>query len=202
MRTQYFNDEAEWMIARRGKITGTRVSDVTPKAKGTGEKKGFYEIVAEMVSVVPEGEDLEKPMERGKRLEQEAMKRFMIEKGLMVDTSLVLWLRDDDERIAVSPDGIIAPNQAVEVKCLSSANHIEAWFSQKIPSEYEDQARQYFVVNPDLQKLYFVFYDPRIPCKDFFIIEKDRDEAEVTSYLEMERLALLKIESYVARLKA
>ena len=52
MKIQLFNDEDEalWMIARRGKITGTRASDVTPKKTGKGEKKGIYEIVALLFS--------------------------------------------------------------------------------------------------------------------------------------------------------
>lgn len=202
MKVQHFDDRDEWMIARRGKITGSRLGDVTPKAKGKGEKKGVYEIVAEMLAVIPEGDDLEKPMDRGHRLEQEAINRFIVENAVHVNTDLVIWMRDDDERIAVSPDGTISNLQAVEVKCLNSASHVEAWLTQEIPSEYKEQALQYFVVCDKLEKLHFVFYDPRIPCKDFFVIVIERDEAEVTKYLEMERLALLRIESYVARLKA
>jgi hypothetical protein len=46
-------------------------------------------------------------MDRGKRLEDEAIERFAKETGKKVNTDLVLWMRDDDENIAVSPDGSI-----------------------------------------------------------------------------------------------
>jgi predicted phage-related endonuclease len=200
MKVQTFTDRDSWLIARRGKITGTRLKDIINK-RGTGKKKGFYEIIAERVAVVPDGEDLEKPMDRGHRLEEEAIQRFSIEYALMVDTELVMWMRDDDENIAVSPDGTVSEEAAVEVKCLNSASHIEAWLTKEIPSEYAEQVMQYFVVNPKLKKLYFVFYDPRIPCRDFFVIEVKRNEEEVTKYLECERIALLEINEIVEKLQ-
>jgi predicted phage-related endonuclease len=202
MKILHFDDRDEWLSARRGKITGTRVADIRPKTKGEGEKKGIYEMVAEIVAEIPENTDLEKPMDRGRRLEQEAINRFMVEKGVGVNTDLVIWQRDDDDRIAISPDGTISNSEAVEVKCLNSASHIEAWLTGKIPSEYQDQMKQYFVVNSKLKKLHIVFYDPRIPCKDFFIIEKLKDEEEIEKTLEMERTELKKIGELVARLKA
>jgi hypothetical protein len=39
------NGEKEWMQARLGRVTGTRASDLVVK-RGTGKKKGFWEIIA------------------------------------------------------------------------------------------------------------------------------------------------------------
>ena len=84
--------------------------------------------------------------------------------------------------------------EAVECKCLSSASFIEALVTREIPSEYEHQVLQYFVVNEDLEKLYFVFYDPRMP-KDLFWIEKTRVELleEIQYYLDLERRVLAEV---------
>ena len=133
-------------------------------------------------------------MDRGLRLEDDALQRFAKESGKKVENELVIWAREDDPNIAISPDGTIGETEAVECKCLSSARHIEAWLTKEVPSEYEMQAFQYFIVNDKLQTLYFCFYDPRMP-KDFFYLTIKRSEIQeqVGMYLALEREALAKI---------
>lgn len=198
MKTIAFETREEWLEARRGKITGSRLKDIVMK-RGNGHKMGFYELIAERLAVAP---DEENPMDRGLRLEEEAMARFVKETGKKVDTSLVIWAREDNESIAVSPDGFIGKNEAVEVKCLSSASHIKTWLTKKVPDDYEMQRLQYFIVNEKLTKLYFAFYDPRIPCKDFFVFEIKREEVqqEIDEYLAFEKSILLEVDEVVNEL--
>jgi len=170
-----FETKEEWLNARRGKITGSRLKDIIVK-RGTGQKIGFYELIAERLAIEPDTED---PMARGTRLEPEAIERFEKETGKKVDTSLVIWSREDNENIALSPDAFIGKTEAVECKCLSSARHLEAYLTQKIPSEYEYQKLQYFIVNDKLETLYFVFFDPRILSKPYFVIEVKRTDIEL-----------------------
>uniref|UniRef100_A0A6H1ZHP0 Putative exonuclease n=1 Tax=viral metagenome TaxID=1070528 RepID=A0A6H1ZHP0_9ZZZZ len=167
MKIQHFDNEAEWLAARLGKITGSRLKDIIVK-RGTGKKIGFYELIAERIGLPADGEN---PMDRGHRLEEEAIERFEKMTDKKVDCSLVLWVSDNNENIALSPDGVIGEIEAVEVKCLSSARHIEAYLTGEIPEEYRYQGLQYFIVNEKLEKLHFCFYDPRLKVKDFFIIE-------------------------------
>jgi predicted phage-related endonuclease len=93
-----------------------------------------------------------------------------------------LCVSDFNEDIALSPDGLIKNGkkytEAVECKCLGSAWHLKAIIEKELPSDYELQVLQYFIVNEDLEKLYFVFYDPRIICKPYFCIEITRDEVK------------------------
>ncbi len=142
-------------------------------------------------------------MERGTRLEDEAVARFVKETGKEVNTDLVIWSRDDNDSIAVSPDGSIEKeNAAVEAKCLSSARHIEAFLTQEVPDEYKMQGIQYFIVNEELSKLYFVFYDPRIPVKDYFTIVLTRDDlqVEIDEYLEYQTRILKEVDEIVNQL--
>jgi len=196
MKVKKFNCEEEWMSAREGIITGTKLKGLLPKKNGNGYRVGFYQLIAERIAVPPSNEN---PMDRGKRLEEIAIEEFEKKTGKKVNKDLVIWYRDDDERIAISPDGFIGKKEAIEVKCLSSAQFIEAWLTKKIPAEYEAQVIQYFIVNEDLQKLYFTFYDPRMP-KPLFWIEVKREEVQdkVNEYLELEREALRKIEQIEA----
>jgi hypothetical protein len=190
MKILKFDNEQEWLDARRGKITGTRLKDLIVK-RGNGRKKGFYEIIAERVAI-PKSE--ENVMDRGKRLEVEAIERFEKETGKKVNKDLVLVCRDDNEDIAYSPDGFIGKTETIEAKCLNSASHIEALLTGKIPSEYEEQTIQPFIVNDKLKKLHFVFYDPRMP-KDFFYFTINRKDVKdkVQEYFEIEKQALVEI---------
>src|ERR1017187_7907454 len=125
MKTLTFENRDEWLSARRGKITGTRLKDIIVK-RGTEKKIGFFEVLAERLSTDPYGEAIaETPMERGTRLEPEAIGKFEEDKNVEVDKSLVMWVREENENVAISPDGFIGDAVAVESKCLSSARHIE-----------------------------------------------------------------------------
>ena len=191
MKTKKFKSEEEWLEARRGLISGTKLKDILPKQRGNGYRAGFYEIIAERVAIPATQEGA---MDRGKRLEEEAIEEFEKETKKKVNKDLVIWYRDDEENISISPDGYIGKKEAIEVKCLSSARHIEAWLTNEIPSEYDAQVIQYFIVNEDLQKLYFMFYDPRMP-KSLFWMEVKRGEVKdkVDEYLKLEIEALKKI---------
>lgn len=177
MKRKHFDKNSdEWLEWRKGKITGSRLKDIVVK-RGTKMKLGFYEIIAERLAV-PHELDNETAIERGHILEPEAIDNFTSITGLEVNTDCGVWISDDNDFIAISPDGEIDENQAVEVKCLSSAKHLEAFFTQKVPSEYEEQMMQYFLVNEKLQILYFVFYDPRIPAKSLHYLTINREDIE------------------------
>lgn len=198
MKLSKFETKEEWMLARQSKITGSKLKDIIVK-RGTGKKKGYYQLIADRLAVTPDGEN---PMERGNRLEKEAIDRFVKETGKEVNTDLVIFSRDDNENIAFSPDGYIGDNEVVEVKCLNSASHIEAWLTKEVPDEYADQVIQPFIVNDTLTTLYLAFYDPRIPCKDFFFLTINRNDVQkkVEEYLDYQRKTLAEIDEIVLQL--
>lgn len=179
-----FSSEEEWMDGRRGKITGTRLGKLISK-RDKKKLKGFYEVIAERVAIPASNEPV---MDRGRRLETEALERFEKETGKKVNKDLVIISRDENENIAYSPDGFIGKTETVEVKCLNSASHIEAWLTKEIPSEYYEQTIQPFIVNNSLKTLYFVFYDPRLPKIDFFFFEVRRSDIkkEIAEFLALE----------------
>lgn len=193
-----FENEEDWKQARLGKVTGTRLKDLVVK-RGTARKLGFYELIAERLAI-PDGYD--NPMERGKALEKDAIRRFEQETGKKIEDGLVIWTRDDNDSIAISPDGYTEDlKEAVEVKCLGSAYHIKAIIENKIPSDYDEQIIQYFIVNDDLETLYFVMYDPRL-VKDYisFVVTRDEVASIVSEYIELERTTLEEVERYVNEL--
>lgn len=177
------------------------------KLQGELDKKlGFYELVAQRLSVKEDEFDgyipNETPMDRGTRLQKKAIEKFTETTGKKVDDKLTLWTREDNESIAISPDGSVGETEAVETKCLASARHIQAYLTNQIPEEYEFQKLQYFIVNEKLETLYFCFYDPRIPCKDFFYIKVERKdcEADIQTYLDYQIRELKVVDEIVAKL--
>ncbi len=198
MLQRNYENREEWLAGRRGKITGSRLKDIVVK-RGTGKKIGFYELIAERLGI---SADDESAMDRGTRLEPEAIAKYAEVTKQEVDTSLVIWMREDNESIAISPDGFIGDTKAVECKCLSSARHIEAFLTQAIPDEYEFQKLQYFIVNDKLEELDFAFYDPRLLAKPFFVITVKRAEVQeqVAEFLEYQRKTIEEVNEIVNKL--
>jgi len=191
------NNEEKWLEARKNKVTGTFLGKILSQKDSGKPKVGFYQMIADRVALPADGTN---PMERGRRLENEALARFEKETGKKVNKDLILCMSDENEAMAYSPDGLIGQTAGVEVKCLNSVAHIEAWLTQKIPSEYYFQTIQPFIVNPKLKTLYFVYYDPRIPAKDFFYLTIQRDEALVEKYKAEELRILAEVERIVLEL--
>lgn len=206
MKAVRFDNREAWLNWRLGKVTGSALKDVVNMRDGA-TKTGIYRAAAQSIigSAAIAEDDLTamQAMERGIRLEPEALERFTRETGKKVDNSLIGWERDDDMRMAVSPDGVIGKTQAAEVKCLLSPKHLEALYTQSIPKNtggYWEQLLQYFIVNEKLQRLYYIFYHPDFPAPlDFFYITITRKELkdDIEKYLEAEREAVGKIREIV-----
>lgn len=187
----------EWENSRKGRITGTKLADLVVK-RGFGRKLGFYSLLADKLAVDDSGAS-DDPMERGHDLEQTAIDLFSEKTGKKVER-VGLCLSDKNENIALSPDGLIKVKgkykEAVEVKALSASRHLQAMFENKIPSEYEFQVLQYFIVCEDLQTLYFVFYDPRITAKPIFWLEARREDLleDIEAYTEYQEKVLKELD--------
>lgn len=199
MKTIKFKDRETWLAYRQGKISGTKLKNVIT-LRGNSVKKGFWELIAERLSTPADAED---PMERGLRLEEQAIKLFTKETKKKVNNSLIIWVADEDPNMILSPDGIIGKTEALENKCLSSASHIEALITQKIPQDYEFQVLQYFIINEKLKKLYFCFYDPRVIVKPFFYLTINRGSLvdDIIKYKQEQINILTEVDRIVAQLK-
>ena len=152
-------------------------------------KKHYYELIAERVArpITPNDyiEELNgEPFSmaaRGHILEPIALEAFAKKTGKTLDAESVVWVSDDNDDIYISPDGTITSHdgkvrEAVEVKCLNSAEIIEAYLTQKYPAEYYPQILKYFIVNQDLEVLYLVLYTDVIPGLETQIFMITRDE--------------------------
>lgn len=216
------------MEMRRSKITGKSSKTIKPlsrgKAKGQVDSAvGFWQLLAGKLAIQKDGED---PKVRGERLEPVALNLLAERYGLSMNVEPGMWLSDDHEDIAITPDGAEdapEPTWAAEVKALDSALHLkfvvrdvrarqsEAYKPiDSVPDEFtscfKEQCIQYFVVNERLQTLYFVFYDDRIALDKyaFHVITINRedvaDEIQAQKYTQLD--ALNQVNALIAEMTA
>lgn len=166
----------EWNDMRRGKVTGTILSRVLGGKKT--RESAFYEILAGRITE-SDGYDDESAMARGTRLESEARSLFEKKTGKKVE-QVGFVIADWHPNVGYSPDGLIKVGKKyledIEIKCLSSANHVRAMLTKKVPDDYLEQIIIGFMVNDEMKRRHVVFYDPRITVKPYFVITIDREE--------------------------
>ncbi len=197
---EHEQNSEKWLDQRIGKITGSKVGDLISKKDGSLKKAGLYAFIAEQIAT--QEDDGENPMDRGHRLEQEAIEEYEKYTGKKTE-KVGICVREDNEKIAISPDRLSDNRKlGVEVKCLSSAKHIQTIVENRIPSEYEEQMLQYFVVGDGIECVDFVFYDPRVSVKPLNIITHYREDytEEIKSQLENERKIVTEIENIITKL--
>lgn len=152
-------------------------------------KKRYYTMLAELVArpLTPNdyadklnGEPYS-PMARGHILEPQAADAFEKATGKKLDEDSVIWVRDSNKNSYISPDRTITSKdgkvrEAVEIKCFYSDTVLEIWKTGKIPEEYMPQIAKYFMVNEDLETLYWVVYTDLIPGLELQIFTVKRDD--------------------------
>lgn len=190
----------EWHQWRKGKITGTTLKDImgTPKKR----EDALYEIIAERLTVgVEDSENYENAMDRGLRLESDAVSAFELETGKSVE--VIGGAEDDkDPMIANSPDGLIGETEAIEIKCLAAKNHVKMWLKNEVPDDYKWQVVQYFVVNEKLERLYFVGYHPDVTMHQLNIIIVTREKIldEIKKAVVGQKQFLLEVDNIIKKL--
>ena len=152
---------------------------------------------------IPEGATYS-AMLRGQILEEEARDLISEKLGKRIIPGRV-WQSDVNEYMICSPDGEIVDDtgkvsEAVEIKCLDSWKVVKAYYEKRPPLEYEAQIIQYFLVNENLQKLYFciysdVFTNPDLGLQIFELKREDyREKIELTGRVQNATLGLVERE--------
>lgn len=167
------------------------------------KKMGYYELMAERLAVPEEGaEPNETPIQRGTRLEPEAIEKFAEMTGKNLKNDEIIWISDIHPSITYSPDGVESEEEIAEAKCLSSAMHLYIYFEKDIPVEYQRQNIQAFIANEKLQTLHFVCYDPRIPSLPlhFITVTREQLEGEIKRHTEYQLQVLKMLEEDIVSL--
>lgn len=194
----------EWFAARLGKVTASRIADVTAKTRtGWGASRANYaaELIAERLTGVRADTYTNAGMQWGTEKEPEARIAYSFYTGN--DVEEVGFIEHPTiEMCGASPDGLVAPLGLVEIKCPATSTHIDTLLgTSAIPDKYDVQMQWQMACTG---RLYcdFVSYDPRMPeTMRIFIQRVPRDDARIA---ELERLVatfLAEVEDKVAALR-
>jgi putative phage-type endonuclease len=182
----------EWFAERAGKATASRIADIIAKTKtGWGASRANYaaQLVAERLTGQVQESFSNAAMKWGTDMEPEARSAYAFHSNVTVgEIGFVPHPRIPMS--GASPDGLVADNGLVEIKCPNTASHIETLLGQNVPAKYLTQM-QWQMACTDRSFCDFVSYDPRLPeTMRLFVRRVPRDQGVIRE-LETEVSAFL-----------
>ncbi len=195
----------EWKAARLGKVTASRVADVVARTK-TGWGASRANLMAMLICERLTGQSQDGYTNDAMRwgIETEPQARDAYAFWMDYDVEQVGFI--DHPRIAMSgasPDGLIGDDGLVEIKCPSSATHIDFLLSGQIPDKYVKQM-MWQMACTGREWVDYVSFDPRLPVdlrikinRVYRVAKMIQDlENDVTSFLsevDMKIQSLMKL---------
>ena len=193
----------EWLLARCGKVTASRVADIMAKTKsGYSASRGNYmaELVCERLTGVPTDTFKSAAMEWGTAQEPHARAAYEAVGGVLVE-EVGFVPHPSIPDAGASPDGLVGAVGLIEIKCPYTATHIETLLSGKVPDRYNTQM-QWQMACTGRTWCDYVSYDPRMPENmRLFLARVFRDQSAILA-METEVLTFIhELTDKVAALK-
>jgi hypothetical protein len=126
---------------RVGKVTASRLADVVARTKaGYSASRGNYlaQLVAERLTGRQLDGYLSPAMQWGVEMEGEARAAYAFFANVEVEPAS-FCLHPTIEMAGATPDGLIAPDGLVELKCPTTVTHLETVMTGRIPDRYQVQ---------------------------------------------------------------
>ena len=196
--------DEEWIAARLGKVTASRISDVTAKTKsGWSETRANY--MADLITERLTGKQAERyvtaAMLRGTETEAEARAAYQFERGTLVQTTGF----HDHPSISMagaSPDGFVGQDGGIEAKCPDTKTHINYLLGASIPGAYVGQM-QFQMAVTGRAWLDWISYDNRLPeSMQLHIRRVHRDDKFIANIEAQVREFLSELDAKLAALTA
>lgn len=165
---------AEWLQARTGRITASRMGDVLnflrqSKADAEagivneGAKRIGYraELIAERLTAVPADHYVSKPMQFGADYEGDARRAYELKAEVMVDQTGFVR-HPAFEFAGASPDGLVGDEGGIELKVPKTETHLSYLLADVVPEEYKGQMYLGMIC---CERWWWDFcsFDPRLP---------------------------------------
>lgn len=182
----------EWVEARLGKVTASRVADVVARTKtGWGASRANYaaELIAERLTGVPAEKYTNGAMAWGTNNEADARVAYEWISGKSV--ALAGFIPHPRIPMAgASPDGFVGLGGLLELKCPQTATHLETLLSDGVADRYVKQM-QFQMACTDAKWCDFASYDPRLPEGMRLFIKRVERDNKLIADLEKEVIAFL-----------
>lgn len=194
----------EWHLARVGRITASNAWKLfakTQKGLPTADYESYkWQLVAERLTGCPTDTFVNAAMQWGTDQEPAARAFFaelneveVVEVGFMDHPAIPY--------VGCSPDGLIAHDGLLEIKCPTRRAFLETMLSGEPPKNYFLQVQfQLWVTERDWGKL--AFYDPRMPEEyQFFQYHIDADHEAIKQLEEAAITINAEVENILTNLK-
>jgi putative phage-type endonuclease len=192
----------EWHAARAGSLGASQVADAIAKTKaGYGASRANLRarLVAERLTGQPQDTFSNAAMDWGREKEAEARAAY----AFLHDRDVVeigIALHPAITGTHASPDGLVADDGLVEIKCPNTSTHIDALKSKCVPGKYVTQM-QWQMACTGRAWCDFVSYDPRLPIEmQVFVTRIARDDALIGNLETEVRTFLAEVDADVLAL--
>lgn len=194
----------EWLEARLGKATSSRLSDIMTRTKsgyGAGRKNYTAELICERMTGNGNEHFVSKEMAWGTETEPVARTEYEIATGSTV-REVGFVQHPTIEMSGGSPDGLVGEDGIIEIKCPNTATHIATILSGSADSKYIKQM-QWNMECTGRRWCDFVSYDPRMPeGLQLFISRVDRDDEFLKEAREEVVSFLAELDEMIEKLRA
>lgn len=205
MKANVEQESQDWMLARAGKFTASRASDLMAKTK-SGPSASRGNLIALLAVERLTGQCVETyqnaAMQRGIETEAEARDAYSFAKGVAV-MPVGFVPSDSLPNTGCSPDGLVGDDGLVEIKCPASiAKHLAALRSGEHAKEYRWQLQHQLLVT-GRQWVDAASYDPRFPDGlQLAVVRVERDEAAIAELAAEITAADAEVSALVAELQS
>ena len=198
----------EWLKARAGKVTASKIGDVMAKIKsGEAAARKDYraQIVAEILTGNPQGSTFtNEEMRWGTDNEPLARAEYETAKGVMVD-QVGFVVHPTIDRAGCSPDGLVealvGDAGLVEIKCPKTATHLTYLLDGRVPSQYQPQMLWQMACT-EAAWCDFVSFDPRLPEDlQLFVVRFKRDDERIKEMEAEVNLFLSEVDEILTKLR-
>lgn len=179
MTEELIQGSNEWLSARCGSLGASRIHDALAKTKtgwGASRDNIMAELITERLTGVSAPSFVNAAMQWGIEHEPDARLAYQFMRDVEV-VQVGLIKHPSINGAHASPDGLVGSEGLIEIKCPSSATHIDTLLSGSIPGKYNTQM-QWQMICTDRKWCDFVSYDPRLPeSMRLFIKRVERDSS-------------------------
>lgn len=183
----------EWLQERLGKVTASRIADLTAKTKSgwsTSRANYMAQLIAERLTGVVVESFTNAAMQWGTETEPQARAAYRFftdnevsEVGFVPHPTI--------EMSGASPDGLVGDDGLIEIKCPGTATHIESLLNEGVDSKYIKQM-QWQLACTGRKWCDFVSFDPRLTTELQIKIERINRDGVFIATLESDVKEFLK----------
>jgi putative phage-type endonuclease len=192
----------DWLLARAGKVTASRIGELMAKTKtGYAASRQNYlaQLIAERLSGMPQEGFVNAAIQWGTDTEPLARAAYENHRDCFVD-EVGFLTHPEIINSGASPDGLVEEQGLIEIKCPNTATHIETLLGAGIPRRYLLQMSWQMACS-GRSWCDFVSFDPRLPePMQLFIWRYERDNALIAEIESEVRVFLAELDTAIHRI--